>query len=121
MNKKELVAFAKQAAGSIKTEADLNEFQTMLTKVTVEAALNAELSEHLETSEDVSGGSSNSRNGFTHKTLTTDSGAVDLATPRDRDGSFEPQIVKKHQRRFTSMDDKILFLYAQGQTTVSAD
>jgi putative transposase len=40
-----------------------------------------------------------------------------LDTPRDRAGSFEPQLVKKHQRRFTSMDDKILFLYAQGMST----
>ena len=60
---------------------------------------------------------SNSRNGSTSKTLQTEDGQCELHTPRDREGSFEPQLVKKHQRRFTSMDDKILFLYAQGMTT----
>lgn len=117
MTKKELQALADQAAANIKTEADLNQFRQMLTKLTVEAALNAELTEHLDVDEEVSGGASNSRNGFTRKTLITEDGQIDLATPRDRAGSFEPQLVKKHQRRFTSMDDKILFLYAQGQST----
>jgi transposase-like protein len=61
--------------------------------------------------------SSNNRNGYTSKTLQTEEGQFEVATPRDREGSFEPQLVKKHQRRFTSMDDKILFLYAQGMST----
>lgn len=117
MKKKDLQALADQAAENIKTEADLNQFRQMLTKLTVETALNAELTEHLDDPEDASGGSANSRNGFTRKTLTTEDGEIELATPRDRAGSFEPQLVKKHQRRFTSMDDKILFLYAQGQST----
>jgi putative transposase len=60
---------------------------------------------------------SNSRNGFSTKVLQTEDGQFDLDTPRDRTGSFEPKLVKKHQRRFTSMDDKILFLHAQGMTT----
>jgi len=58
-----------------------------------------------------------STNSLSHKTLQTEDGQFELATPRDRAGSFQPQLVKKHQRRFTSMDDKILFLYAQGMTT----
>lgn len=117
MNHDELKAIAQAAAKSIKSEDDLNEFRQMLTKITVETALNAELDEHLgyprhETSE-----ADNSRNGFTSKTLQTESGQFEVETPRDRAGSFEPQLVKKHQRRFTSMDDKILFLYAQGMST----
>ncbi len=60
---------------------------------------------------------SNSRNGKTKKALQTDAGPIELETPRDRDGSFEPQLVKKKQRRFTSMDERILFLYAKGMTT----
>ncbi len=60
---------------------------------------------------------SNSRNGTTGKTLQTEDGQFELDTPRERTGSFKPRLVKKHQRRFTSMDDKILFLYAQGMTT----
>src|SRR5690606_23028391 len=59
----------------------------------------------------------NSRNGHTTKTLKTEDGEFQLNTPRDREGSFEPQLVKKHQTRFTSMDDKILSLYAKGMTT----
>lgn len=60
---------------------------------------------------------SNSRNGHSSKTLITDDGELELITPRDRDGSFEPQLVKKHQTRLIAMDDKILSLYAKGMTT----
>jgi len=117
MNKKELRAIAQAAAKNIKTEEDLNEFRQMLTKITVEAALNAELDDHLGFDKHEQSGSDNNRNGVTHKTLQTEDGQFELATPRDRAGSFEPKLVKKHQRRFTSMDDKILFLYAQGMST----
>jgi len=117
MKKKELQAIAQAAAKNIKTEEDLNEFRQMLTKITVEAALNAELDDHLGFDKHEQSESDNNRNGVTHKTLQTEDGQFELATPRDRAGSFEPKLVKKHQRRFTSMDDKILFLYAQGMTT----
>ena len=117
MNHDEIRKLAKAAAKNIKTEADLNEFRQMLTKITVETALNAELDDHLGYSKHEESDASNSRNGSTRKTLQTDDGQFQVDTPRDRDGSFEPQLVKKHQRRFTSMDDKILFLYAQGMTT----
>lgn len=117
MNKKELQAIAQAAAKNIKTEEDLNEFRHMLTKITIETALNAELDDHLGFDKHEQSESDNNRNGVTHKTLQTEGGQFELATPRDRAGSFEPQLVKKHQRRFTSMDDKILFLYAQGMTT----
>ena len=117
MNKKELQAFAKAAAKNIKSQEDLNEFQQMLTKVTVEAALNAELDEHLGFDKHEQSEADNNRNGYTRKTVRTEVGQFELDTPRDRAGSFEPQLVKKHQRRFTSMDDKIIFLYAQGMTT----
>ena len=117
MNHDEIKKLAKAAAKNIKTEADLNEFRQMLTKITVETALNAELDDHLGYSKHKASDTTNSRNGSTRKTLQTDDGQFQVDTPRDRDGSFEPQLVKKHQRRFTSMDDKILFLYAQGMTT----
>lgn len=117
MNKKELQALAQEAAKNIKSETDLNEFRQMLTKITVEAALNAELDDHLGFDKHAQSDTSNNRNGHTSKTLQTEDGQFELETPRDREGSFEPHLVKKHQRRFTSMDDKILFLYAQGMTT----
>ena len=60
---------------------------------------------------------SNSRNGYSSKTLITEDGSFEVDIPRDRTGDFEPQLVKKHQTRFTSMDDKIHCLYAKGMTT----
>ena len=117
MNKKDLQAFAQAAAKNIKSQEDLNQFQQMLTKITVEAALNAELDDHLGFEKHEQSEEDNNRNGYTSKTIRTEVGQFELDTPRDRAGSFEPQLVKKHQRRFTSMDDKIIFLYAQGMTT----
>ena len=117
MDHKELQAIAQAAAKNIKTEADLNEFRQMLTKITVETALNVELDDHLGFPKHEQSEADNNRNGFTSKTLQTEDGQFELNAPRDRAGSFEHQLVKKHQRRFTSMDDKIFFLYAQGMTT----
>ena len=117
MKKQELEAFAREVAKGLKTEEDLNEFSQMLTKVTVEAALNAELEDHLGYARHEPSENANSRNGYGSKTLTTGEGQFELETPRDRDGSFEPKLVKKGQRRFTSMDDQILSLYAKGMTT----
>ena len=117
MKKQELEAFAREVAKGLKTEEDLNEFSQLLTKVTVEAALNAELEDHLGYARHEPSENANSRNGYGSKTLTTGEGQFELETPRDRDGSFEPKLVKKGQRRFTSMDDQILSLYAKGMTT----
>ncbi|RUQ78336.1 IS256 family transposase [Legionella septentrionalis] len=117
MKREELEAFAREAAKSLKTEKDLNDFSRMLSKITVEAALNAELEEHLGYSRHEKHNSTNSRNGYTPKTLKTEDGEFELLTPRDRNGTFEPQLVKKHQTRLTSMDAKILSLYAKGMTT----
>jgi len=117
MNLDELQKIAKVAAKNLKTEQDLNEFSAMLTKISVEAALNAELDDHLGYEKHQKSNRQNSRNGYGRKTLQTEDGEFELDTPRDRDGTFEPELVKKNQRRFTLMDDKILFLYAQGLTT----
>jgi len=117
MNKAEFEAFAREAAKTIKTEKDLNAFSQMLTKITVEAALNAELDEHLGYGKYQQSAVENSRNGFSQKTLKTEDGRFEVNIPRDRDSSFEPQLVGKHQTRFTSLDDKILSLYAKGMTT----
>ena len=89
-----------------------------LTGALVERALEAELTDHLGYDEHaVEGrGSGNSRNGSGTKTLQTDQGPVPIDVPRDRNGSFEPQLVKKHQRRFDGFDDKILALYARGMS-----
>ena len=89
------------------------------TKRLVERAMSAELTEHLgyEPHQEPPGGSGNTRNGSTGKTLATEHGPVRIETPRDRKGSFEPQIVRKGQRRFEGFDDKILALYSRGLST----
>ncbi len=117
MNKQELESFAREAAKGIKTEKDLNAFSQMLTKITVEAALNAELESHLGYSKHDETLSENCRNGYSSKQIKTEDGTFELETPRDRHGDFEPQLIKKRQTRFTSMDDKILSLHAKGMTT----
>jgi putative transposase len=90
-----------------------------LTKALLERAMSAELTNHLgyEKSDPAGYNSGNSRNGATPKTLKGDFGEVVIETPRDRNGSFEPQIIKKHQTRFDGFDDKILSMYARGMTT----
>ena len=81
-----------------------------LTKALLERALQAELTEHVgyEKHDPAGNNSGNSRNGTTKKSLKGDFGEIDLETPRDRNGSFEPAIVSKGQARFSDFDDKII-------------
>jgi len=90
-----------------------------LTKALLERALQAEVGAHLgyEKHDPAGNNSGNSRNGTTKKRLKGDFGEIDLETPRDRNGSFEPKIVSKGQTRFTGFDDKILSMYARGMST----
>ena len=90
-----------------------------LTKRLLERAMNAELADHLgyEKHDPAGYNSGNSRNGTTSKTLRGNFGAVELETPRDRAGTFEPKIVAKGQTRFTGFDDKIISMYARGMST----
>ena len=89
-----------------------------LTKRLVARALEAEMAEHLGhgKNEPVANPKGNTRNGKSKKTLKGEFGELPIDIPRDRDGSFEPQIVPKHQTRWTGFDDKILSLYARGMT-----
>lgn len=117
MDEKKLKALAAELAKGLKTEADLNQFSRMLTKLTVETALNAELTDHLGHEKNAPKKGSNTRNGYSSKTLLCDDGEIELNTPRDRENTFEPQLIKKHQTRITQMDSQILSLYAKGMTT----
>jgi putative transposase len=92
---------------------------SQVTKAVLERALTEELTGHLRYDKhDPAGrGSGNSRKGATGKTVLTDVGAVDLQVPRDRNGSFEPQIVRKGQTRLKGFNDRIIALYARGMTT----
>ena len=117
MKDEAMLALAKEFAKNLKTEADLNNFSKALKKLTVETALNAELTEHLGYEKNGTRTGKNTRNGYTTKRLLTDDGEFELDTPRDRDGTFEPQLIKKNQTRITQMDSQILSLYAKGMTT----
>ncbi|HET6177095.1 MAG TPA: IS256 family transposase [Candidatus Sulfotelmatobacter sp.] len=90
-----------------------------LTKALLERALSAELTEHVGYDKHDPAGynSGNSRNGSSKKKLKGEFGEIELETPRDRNGSFEPEIVSKGQTRFTGFDDKIISMYSRGMTT----
>ncbi len=89
-----------------------------LTKALVERMLSGEMNHHLGYEKhDVEGyGSGNSRNGKSKKTLKGEAGAMQIEVPRDRNGTFEPKLIEKHQTRFEGFDDKILSMYARGMT-----
>jgi transposase-like protein len=90
-----------------------------LTKRLVERTLEAELTDHLgyQPHATEGRGSGNNRNGKGHKTVQSDTGEFEIEVPRDRNGTFEPQLVKKRQRRLEGFDDKVLSLYARGLST----
>ena len=92
--------------------SDYNDLMKEIKKIIIEKALNSELDYHLEEES-----SSNSRNGYSSKTIQTEAGKIELSTPRDRNSSFEPVIVKKGQRKVSILDDQILALYARGMST----
>ncbi len=119
---------AAEFAGQATTVDELNALLRAMMKSGLEQMLDTEMDVHLGrkgTAKDAPAaalpkgkkGPSNRRNGRSHKTVQGDMGEVTIDTPRDRDGTFEPQIVGKHQRRVPGFDEKILALYAKGMTT----
>ena len=114
-----LETLAGELAKHIKSEQDITALSRQLLKLTVESALQAELDEHLgyERHAPAGRGSGNSRNGYSGKTLKGDLGAVPIQTPRDRNGTFEPQLIAKGQTRLARLDNQILAFYAKGMTT----
>jgi putative transposase len=88
-------------------------------KAVLERGLDVEMADHLgyDRGDPAGQGSGNSRNGFTSKTVITSAGQADIVVPRDRNGTFEPQLVPKRKRRIGSTSDMILSLYARGMTT----
>ena len=114
-----LETLAGELAKHIKSEQDITALSRQLLKLTVESALKAELDEHLgyERHAAAGRGSGNSRNGYSGKTLKGDLGEVAIQTPRDRNGTFESQLIAKGQTRLARLDRQILALYAKGMTT----
>ena len=114
-----LETLAGELAKHIKSEQDITALSRQLLKLTVESALKAELDEHLgyERHAPAGRGSGNSRNGYSGKTLKGDLGEVPIQAPRDRNGTFEPQLIVKGQTRLARLDSQILAFYAKGMTT----
>ena len=131
---------ASEIASQAKTAEDLNGLMWLMMKSALERMLNSEMDVHLGRKALVPGdqpravpsngaerlppsasparqGKPNRRNGRSQKTVQGDVGELTIATPRDRDGTFEPQLIGKHQRRVPGFDEKILALYAKGMTT----
>lgn len=133
---------ASEFAGQARTAEELSGLMRLMMKSALERMLNTEMDVHLGrrklpqatavelplvdlplTSESAASPESpgtrspNRRNGRSHKTVQGDQGELTIATPRDRDGTFEPQLIGKHQRRVPGFDEKILALYAKGMTT----
>jgi len=114
----------EEFATSATTIGELNQLMRLMMKSGLERMLNTEMDVHLGRRGDAESPaveeakrSGNRRNGRSKKTVQGDLGEVTLNTPRDRDGTFEPQIIEKHQRRIPDFDEKILALYAKGMTT----
>lgn len=120
LNQDELLSQAMdlivESGADLKTLFDQDGLLKKLTKSLVERALNAELSDHLGYDKYERIQSSNSRNGTSKKQLLTDSGAIELEIPRDRDGKFEPLLVAKHQTKLDGFNEKVISLYAKGMS-----
>jgi putative transposase len=114
-----LISAMQELGRGLKSPSDLAKLSRELLKITVEASLNAEMDDHIGYAKHSPDGynSGNSRNGYNRKTLKGEHGAIEIETPRDRNGSFEPVFVAKNQTRLTKFDDQILLLYAKGMTT----
>lgn len=127
---------AREMATQATTLDDLNGLMRTMMKTALERMLNTEMDVHLgrrggpaavdavapvavptEPTGEITPAPKNRRNGHSQKTVSGDMGDISLRTPRDRNGSFEPQLIGKHQRRLSGFDEKILALYAKGMTT----
>jgi putative transposase len=100
------------AGADAKTAFDRGGLLDELKKALAERALNAEMDHHLAGE----GGENNSRNGYGRKSVVTDTGRIALEVPRDRQASFDPQLIAKYQRRFPGFDDKVVSMYARGMS-----
>ena len=117
MTNKNITAQIEQLLGSLDSQEDVAQATKLLHKRFFEKSLNAELDDHLGYEKHQPRINSNTRNGHTSKTIQTEDGVLELQTPRDREGSFDPQIIGKRQTRVPTLDSRILFLYAQGSST----
>jgi transposase-like protein len=115
----ELSSVLSQTLSNLKGQEQITELMHALMKTVIETAVNGELTEHLGYEKHATNGygSGNSRNGYSSKTLKGDTGELEIQVPRDRNGSFEPRFVEKHQTRLPHFDKQILACYARGMST----
>ena len=115
----DIETIGKELAKNVKTQKDLSDITGQLMKVVLESALNAELEDHLgyERNEKSESRKSNTRNGYSKKTIKSDKGELEIDNPRDRQATFDPKIVPKGKTRLEGFEDNILSLYARGMTT----
>lgn len=112
-----LNALATQMVNQLKSMDDFKAMHKLMLQQFINNSLEAEMSEHLGYDKHHKSEQPNKRNGKMSKTVSTELGDIQIDTPRDRDSSFEPQLVKKHQTRITGIDEQILYFYAKGQST----
>jgi putative transposase len=119
MSENELFKIPEEALKKIKSQEEFEEFIQRLYKQGVEALLKAEINEHLgyDKHDPVGKNSGNSRNGFSRKTLKTNLGEVPLELPRDRNSTFDPIVVPKHQRMSAKIEHAIITMYSRGMST----
>ena len=112
-NQSDIKKLAEQMASSMKSFDDIKDFQKQLMQSFIDTALEAEMEEHLGYPKHEKADRPNKRNGHTKKRVRSDTGELEISTPRDRDSSFEPVLVSKHQTRISGLDDKIISFYAK--------
>ena len=119
MEKEDEYQIPEESLKKIKTQSELDDFFHKLYKQAIENMLKAEMEEHLgyKKHEKTVKGSNNSRNGYSSKTLKTNIGDIPLELPRDRNSSFEPIVVPKHQRMSAKIEQAIITMYSKGMTT----
>lgn len=117
MHNKQLNELATQMANQLKSMDDFKAMHKLMLQQFINNSLEAEMQEHLGYAKHEKSDQSNKRNGKMSKTVSTELGDVQIDTPRDRHGSFEPQLIKKNQTRITGIDEQILYFYAKGQST----
>jgi transposase-like protein len=109
-------AMLDEPTGECKTPQDVEKLYSQMLQHMINRSLEAEMQAHLG-HERHGASSGNPRNGKTRKRVQSAVGDLEIETPRDREGTFEPQLVKKRQVRLAGMEEKILTLYAKGMTT----
>ena len=117
----DITKLAAQMAGSMKSFDDIKDFQKQLMQSFIDTALEAEMEDHhLGYPKHEKADKPNKRNGHTKKTVRSDTGELEISTPRDRHGDFEPALVRKHQSRISGLDDKIIFHYRHSLTSCAS-